>query len=85
MLQLEVRDHEPPEALFAGEGGLESYRRLLEPDAPLRAGALLVLEIGAGQLDAVRGLAAAAFAVEDVVADYAAIPRVVVLRRRGRR
>jgi release factor glutamine methyltransferase len=87
-LQVEVRDHEPPEALFSGApgaGGVESYRRLLAPGTPLRPGALLVLEIGAGQLDAVRDLAAAAYTVEHVVVDYGGIPRVAVLRRTRRR
>jgi release factor glutamine methyltransferase len=54
MLSPEVRDHEPHLALFAGDDGLEVYRRLLPAgrERLTRAGKL-VLEIGHGQSDAV--------------------------------
>lgn len=81
-LMPDVRDHEPPEALFAGDG-LDFYRRLLAAGGFLRAGQRLLLEIGKGQLEDVRNLAAAGgFDVEWVVADLAGIPRVLTLRRR---
>lgn len=80
-LMPEVRDHEPPEALFAGDG-LDFYRRLFAPRDFLRAGQRLLLEIGKGQLEAVRELAAGSgFDVEWMVADLAGIPRVLTLRR----
>ncbi len=80
-LMPEVRDHEPPEALFAGDG-LDFYRRLFADGGFLREGQRLLLEIGKGQLDAVRELAAGSgFDVEWVVADLAGIPRVLTLRR----
>ena len=46
-LQREVREHEPPVALYGGEDGLEIYRRLI-PGARrlLKPGGLLVMEIG---------------------------------------
>jgi release factor glutamine methyltransferase len=46
----EVADHEPPEALFAGEDGLAVVRRLAEAaEARLERGGLLALEIGEEQ------------------------------------
>ena len=81
-LMPEVRDHEPPEALFAGDG-FDFYRRLLGVGSAFAAGQRLLLEIGRGQLDAVSELAeGGGFAVEAVVPDLASIPRVVRLRRR---
>lgn len=80
-LMPEVRDHEPPEALFAGDG-LDFYRRLLAAGDRFAAGQQLLVEIGKGQLDGVVELAeSGGFAVEAVVADLAGIPRVVRLRR----
>lgn len=79
-LMPEVRDHEPPEALFAGDG-LDFYRRLFAAGGFLRAGQRLLLEIGKGQIEAVRELAeGSGFDVEWVIADLAGIPRVLTLR-----
>ncbi len=57
-LQPEVREHEPRQALAAGPGGLDVYRRLV-PQAALALGpaGALFLEIGAGQAAAVQALA----------------------------
>ena len=80
-LMPEVRDHEPPEALFAGDG-LDFYRRLLSAGEWFAAGQRLLVEIGKGQFDGVRELAeGGGFTVEAMVADLAGIPRVVHLRR----
>jgi release factor glutamine methyltransferase len=56
-----VRGFEPGQALFSGEDGLDTYRRL-GPDAHrlLRPGGTLILEVGHDQADAVQGLFAAA-------------------------
>jgi release factor glutamine methyltransferase len=53
----EVRDHEPPAALFAGADGLDGYRRII-PDLPrlLAPGGIAVLEIGWTQGEAVSAL-----------------------------
>jgi len=76
-------EYEPAQALFAGTDGLATIRRLLA-EAPklLRCGGSLLVEIGQGQADAVRALAAAlgCFTVE-VRDDYAAIPRLLVATR----
>lgn len=80
-LMPEVRDHEPPEALFAGDG-LDFYRRLFGAGGRFRAGQRLLLEIGKGQVDGVLELAReAGFVVEGVIADLAGIARVMRLLR----
>lgn len=78
VLQREVREHEPPTALYAGEHGLDTYRRLI-PDAArvLRPGGWLILEIGALQAEAVRGLLEGWAGVE-IRPDLAGLPRVAI-------
>ncbi len=80
-LQREVRDYEPHVALFAGETGLELYRRIAA-DAPrvLRAGGWLVMELGFGSLPGVERLLAGWSDVR-VEPDLAGIPRVIAARR----
>jgi release factor glutamine methyltransferase len=57
-----VRDYEPRLALDGGPDGLAVIQRLLsEAPAVLRPGGVLLLEIGAGQADAVKYLAQTAF------------------------
>lgn len=52
-----VRDFEPPEALLAGDDGLDIYARLIpQAAAKLVTGGLLALEIGWQQAEAVRSL-----------------------------
>ena len=56
-LAVEVRDYEPHEALFGGATGVEIYARLIAQAAgALRAGGVLVLELGYDSLEHVRGL-----------------------------
>lgn len=67
-LDAQVRDYEPPEALFAGADGLEAYRRLLPAlVGRLLPGGMAVIEIGATQADAVCALAYAAGFADPVV------------------
>ncbi len=80
-LQREVRDFEPPLALFAGESGFDLYDRLVA-DAPriLCAGGWLVLELGFGSRDYVAGLLAGWRDIS-IEPDLAGIPRAVRARR----
>jgi len=79
----EVRDHEPRRALAAGPDGLAVLGRLIAA-APrvLAPGGWLVVEMGAGQARAVRGLVEQAGRYEriEVVRDHAGIERVLAAR-----
>jgi len=56
-LEPEVRDHDPKRALVPGASGLEAYRRLIPVALDrLRDGGYLLLEVGAGQADAVASI-----------------------------
>jgi release factor glutamine methyltransferase len=82
-LSVEVRDYEPHSALFAGDDGLDIYRRLI-PDARehLIPGGWLVLEIGFGQQPAIEQLLRdASYCEIHFVPDYQGIPRVAVGQR----
>ena len=74
----DVVEHEPAEALFAGDDGLDVIRRLV-PDAVGRGARFLALEVGEGQATIVRQLLRnAGFDQVEVVHDLAGIARVVV-------
>jgi release factor glutamine methyltransferase len=81
---VDVARHEPAGALYAGPDGLDAVRRLVA-DAPtrLRPGGQLIMEIGAGQADAVAALAAAdgRWAQAAFRSDLQGIARVAVLSR----
>ena len=77
----EVRDHEPALALYAGQDGLDVYRRLVPQALELmKPGGLLAMEIGYGQKDAVMHILAGWKTVR-FVDDYAGIPRVALAVR----
>jgi release factor glutamine methyltransferase len=82
-LSPDVRDFEPALALFSGEDGLDVIRALLpQARAALKPSGALVMEIGAGQADAVSGLiAGAGLQLVAVRPDLQGIPRVVVAVR----
>jgi release factor glutamine methyltransferase len=78
----EVAAWEPASALWAGTGGLDAYRELLDGLAAARAGTPLLVEIGLGQAAPLAELAASAgWRVAAVHRDLAGIERVVELRR----
>ena len=79
--QREVREFEPKVAVFAGESGLEVYRRLV-PQAreALKPGGWLVVEIGYSLAAAVHELVKD-WAEVRVMPDLQGIPRVVAARR----
>ncbi len=75
--------YEPAQALFAGEDGLDIYRRLI-PAAfgALVAGGYVALEIGYGQQEAMQALLKKeGFAGIEFIADLQGIPRVAAARR----
>jgi release factor glutamine methyltransferase len=82
-LSVEVREYEPGMALFAGDDGLDVYRRLIPAafDA-LVPGGFVALEIGYGQSKAITELlASAGFEQIEFVPDLQNIPRVACARR----
>lgn len=84
-LQPEVRDFEPPKALFAGPGGTEIIERIVAAaPAFLRPGGSLVMEIGFGQAGAVKKLIETdrRYHGVDIHKDLAGIDRVVEAKRR---
>ena len=81
-LPREVRDHEPPEALFAGDRGLDFYPQLIREAAQaLRPGAPIVFEIGYNAANFVRSLLSLPpWSHVSVTRDLAGIERVVSAR-----
>ena len=83
-LQPEVRDWEPPEALFAGEDGLDVIRQLVV-GAPehLLAGGLLAFECGLGQVNGIATdlTATGAFAAVRIRPDLTGRLRFVMAER----
>jgi release factor glutamine methyltransferase len=82
-LSVEVREHEPELALFAGSEGLDIYRRLI-PEAykHLVPSGWLLLEFGFGQSEKIRSLLMAnGFGDITLHSDLQGIPRVAQARR----
>jgi release factor glutamine methyltransferase len=79
-LQPEVRDYEPRRALDGGPDGLDYYRRLsLEAPPFLTSRGKIMLEIGDGQSEPVRGIfEEQKWIVETIIADYTQRPRIVI-------
>jgi release factor glutamine methyltransferase len=82
-LSIEVREHEPHSALFAGDDGLEIYRRLIPGALDLLVpNGWLVLEIGFGQQPAIEVLLqSAGYSQIHFIPDYQGIPRVAAAQR----
>ncbi|MGA8743391.1 MAG: peptide chain release factor N(5)-glutamine methyltransferase [Terracidiphilus sp.] len=82
-LSVEVRDHEPALALFAGNDGLDIYSRLIpQAFAALVPGGFIALEIGYAQQPAIHSLlATAGFTDIQFAPDLQGIPRVAIARR----
>lgn len=82
-LQPEVREHEPPEALFGGKGGVEIAARLLVDTAEhLKPGGLCLFEHGFNQGKAMRALAGqAGLRGARTVQDMAGLDRVLVAHK----
>ena len=81
-----VRDHDPSQALFAGEDGLSAVRRLLDAlPQHLAPGAPFLFEFGFGQArDIEREIhKRPAWAFVGIEPDLSGIPRVAIARRQG--
>lgn len=77
-LQIEVRDHEPVQALAAGEDGLLFYRRFADIfPAMLRPGGEYCVEIGYGQEEEVREILGGAGLTVSMFRDYGGIARCI--------
>jgi len=85
VLEPEVRDHDPREALVAGPTGYEVYRTLIPAACELlRRDGWLLLELGQGQDDTLRDLAVGAgFEEIRVLPDLRGIPRVLQAVKRA--
>jgi release factor glutamine methyltransferase len=83
LLQREVRDWEPHEALFGGVDGLDFYRRLIaESPHYLKPGGYIVLEIAFSQLDSISEMVkGSALDLVDITSDLQGIPRTLCFRR----
>ena len=80
----EVRDYEPPVAVFAGEDGLDGLRAVLEAAAGrLVPHGWLVMEFGCGQDDGVKSLVDSVGGIDLVKIrhDLQDIPRTVICRK----
>ena len=82
-LAVEVRDHEPELALFAGTDGLAVYRKLIpQAHSVLVPSGFIALEVGSGQHSAVSALlVASGFTDIEITPDLQGIQRVVTGRR----
>jgi release factor glutamine methyltransferase len=83
-LQPEVGRYEPRIALVAGTRGTEVHERLVDEAVPyLAPGGLLVMEIGQGQSDDIRGMIERMPVYErlEIVLDEAGIDRIVIAQR----
>ncbi len=83
LLQPEVREFEPAEALFSGPDGMTAIREILADAARVLAGdGPLVVEFGFGQEPLLRGIAErTGWRVVRIRPDLQGVPRVAVLRR----
>ncbi|HZO47039.1 MAG TPA: peptide chain release factor N(5)-glutamine methyltransferase [Xanthobacteraceae bacterium] len=82
-LEPDVRDFDPHRALDGGADGLAAYRAIAADARRLLArDGLLVLELGAGQLDAVRSLTATAGLepAAECRSDLAGVPRALAVK-----
>jgi release factor glutamine methyltransferase len=82
-LDPEVRDFDPPAALDGGHDGLDGYRTIAaQARRLLAADGHLVLELGAGQREAVENIVGTAgLAVTDARRDLAGTARALVVKR----
>jgi release factor glutamine methyltransferase len=80
-LQIEVREHDPRQALDGGADGLVFYRRISAEAKPfLKPGGKIMLEFGDGQAEAIREIfESEKWIVEAIVEDYNQRPRILIV------
>jgi len=80
-LQIEVRDHDPRQALDGGPDGLVFYRRISAEARPfLKPGGKIMLEFGDGQAESIREIfESEKWIVEAIVEDYNQRPRILIV------
>jgi release factor glutamine methyltransferase len=86
-LQPEVRDHEPPDALFGGDDGLDVIRELIFASADsMEENGWLLFEFGFGQAGSVREILDDSGVWDEIaiVPDLQGIPRTAVARLNAR-
>lgn len=79
-LQVEVRDHDPRQALDGGPDGLTFYRRIAAEAAPfLKPGGKMILEFGDDQAHSIREIfESEKWIVEAIIEDYTQRPRILI-------
>jgi len=86
-LDKNIKDYEPRSALFAGDNGLEVYRRICKKaDAFLKSDAALIMEIGYSQGQAIRELLeqTGCFSEITIEKDFNNNDRVAIAKKRNR-
>lgn len=80
-LQIEVREHDPRQALDGGPDGLLFYRRISAEAKPfLKPGGKIMLEFGDGQAEAIGKIfESEKWIVEAIVEDYNQRPRILII------
>ena len=83
LIQREVYEWEPHQALFGGGDGIDFYRRLLADGLKyIKPGGYLVVETGYGQHDSIRNaVAATSWNLVDVTLDLQDIPRTLTMKK----
>ena len=76
----EIREHEPPDSLLGGEGGMDFYRTII-PDTSnlLSKDGCLILEVGIGQAEIICDMIkkTASYSRVEIIKDLSGIKRVV--------
>jgi len=75
---------EPRLALYAGQDGLDFYKRIFrEAAAFLKKDGYLIMEIGYNQKDSLIDLIDGKWELQEIVRDYNAIDRITVIRKKS--
>ncbi len=87
-LQPEIKEYEPPLALYGGKDGLDSYRTIIPQSLPyVKKEGYLILEIGYGQAEGVKEPFAKhpSYGEIEIIKDLSGIERVVKAKNLARK